>query len=270
MIYLKTYAYSVHEFPFLKLNMMEAYPYIDKFIVCVFNKGHTGLDCDNTVLDELMENEFPEEYKDKLLYFKCDISDVGMVNAYTDVVRTHTVNEKIMRAYFTKLIELKPDDIVVSVDADEIIYGEAYPNIIEEVNKHGLIKLRLHQFFYKVNYHWIDCNFCSSIATKVNRIQPQYPNHWRDTGKIYDIIVGCHLSWCMTIDKMIDKGEKYSHPEMRRFIKPEILDEAIKRKQYPFDRSRSFNINVVNFSDNHILPRKMIELFCDFEYLIGT
>jgi hypothetical protein len=270
MIYLKTYAYSVHEFPFLKLNMMEAYPHIDKFIVCVFNKGHTGLDCDNTILDELIENEFPEEYKDKLIYLKCDVSHAGMVNAYNDRVRTHTVNEKIMRAYFTKFVQLESNDIVISVDADEIIYGECYPEIIQEVEQHGTIRLRIHQLFYKINYHWTDCNFCSSIATKVGKIVPQYPNHWRDTGKIYDKKVGCHLSWCMTVDKMIDKGEKYSHPEMRRYIKPDILIEAIKQKKYPFDPRRSFNIEVLDFENNDILPKQMINLRSDFEYLIGT
>ena len=43
MIYLKTYFYSEHEVPFLMLNLLEAYPYIDKFIICEYNYTHTGL-----------------------------------------------------------------------------------------------------------------------------------------------------------------------------------------------------------------------------------
>ena len=42
MIYLKTYFYTEHEFKFLKLNLIEGFNYIDKFIICEYNRTQTG------------------------------------------------------------------------------------------------------------------------------------------------------------------------------------------------------------------------------------
>ena len=58
MIYLKTYFYSPHEIKFLKLNLMEAYDYIDKFIICEYNMRHTGLSSKNDYIFE--KHSYPD------------------------------------------------------------------------------------------------------------------------------------------------------------------------------------------------------------------
>ena len=50
------------------------------------------------------------------------------------------------------MINLTENDIIISVDADEIIYKNMYTKILEEVNKKGIVRLNLNLFFYKMNY----------------------------------------------------------------------------------------------------------------------
>ena len=57
-----------------------------------------------------------------------------------------------MRSWFTKLYNFEDDDIIISVDADEIIDKRKLPDIINQVNSNGIVKLKMRQFFYKKTY----------------------------------------------------------------------------------------------------------------------
>ena len=91
-------------------------------------------------------------------------------------------------------LEFDDEDIIISVDADEIIYGESYEYILDEVKKNDVVRLNLYQFFYKMNYLWEDKDFVSPIATKYKVFRGQYPCNFRDVGKIVSNKVGCHFS----------------------------------------------------------------------------
>ena len=70
--------------------------------------------------------------------------------------------------------------------------------------------------------------------------------------------MGCHFSWCMTADEMVHKLHTYSHPRYRFCANKEILQEAIKNKQYPFDTSVVFDIEELDLNDKRI-PQSMRE-----------
>ena len=223
MIYLKTYFYSEHEVPFLKLNLLEAYPYIDKFLICEYNFTHTGLK--REYIWEKVKNQLPQDKMDKVQYIKGDMADIAKY-AYNDGSTIHKINEPWMRGYFVKVLNLKDSDIIFSVDADEIIYGDMYPELIESVKNKGILRLKMNQFFYRVNYLWKDLIFKSSIVALYKVYKNRFPAQWRDAGPEYPRIVGCHFSWCMTVDQMLHKMECYSHPEYRHLAKREILEET--------------------------------------------
>ena len=250
MIYLKTYFYTEHEIKFLIMNLIESYNHIDKFIICEHNRTHTGQPRD--FIFENHRKEFPEELMDKVIYLPCDISK-SVVEAYDDEDAIHKINEPVMRSCFMTNMSFDDEDIIVSIDADEIIYREAWPYIISEVETKELVRLNLYQFFYKFTYLWEGKDFTSPIASKYKVFKHQYPCNWRDVGQVVSKKVGCHFSWCMTPEEMVYKLHTYSHPRYRFCANEELLRKAIEDKTYPFDEEVDFNIVEIEL-DNEVLP----------------
>ena len=250
MIYLKTYFYVPHEIKFLVMNLIESYNHIDKFIICEYNRTHTGEP--RKFIFEEYKHLFPEELQDKILYLPCDISE-DVVEAHNDENSIHQINEPVMRSSFMRNLAFDDEDIIFSVDADEIIYRESYDYILNEVKINDVVRLNLHQFFYKMNYLWEDKDFVSPIATKYGIFRGQYPCNFRDVGKIVSNKVGCHFSWCMTPQEMVYKLYTYSHPRYRFCANEELLKEAIENKTYPFDVGVDFKIKELEMNDE-VLP----------------
>lgn len=246
MIYLKTYFYTEHELKFLKLNLLEAFEHIDKFIICEFNRTHTGEP--REFIFQNYPDLFTEEEKSKILYFACDISEESRY-AKNDENLIHQINEPVMRGNFVKKVSLNDDDIIFSVDADEIIYGHMYPEIIEYVKAKGVTCLTLNQFFYKMNYLWENTTFKAPTVARYQDFKNHYPSQWRYEGVDFPKIVGCHFSWCMTPEQMIYKLNTYSHPKYRFCADLDLLTNAIHNKTYPFDTSVDFQIRELSWSD---------------------
>lgn len=253
MIYLKTYMYAQHELEFIIANLQECYDHIDKMIVCEFNINHTG-EKRNFEFEDLC-SKVPENLRDKLDYHACDIYDIT-ARAFNDEDTIHRVNEPIMRSFFTTLYDFDPEDIIISVDADEILYREEIQGVIDKVKTNNIVSLKMRQFFYKKTYLWEDIIWRSAIACKFKAINPAYPNNWRDTGVPTEDFVGCHFSWCMSTEAMIKKLYTYSHPCYRFCADKEILQDAIDNKKYPFDKNRSFNIKEID-SNSSIIPTSL-------------
>jgi len=253
MIYLKTYMYAPHELEFIITNLEECYDHIDKMIVCEFNINHTGVKREYEFLD--LKDRIPEHLRDKLDYHACDVYDVT-ARAYEDEPAIHRVNEPVMRSWFTKLYDFNDNDIIISIDADEIIYGDKIPYIVDQVNNNGVVSLKMRQFFYKKTYLWENLTFKSAIACLFRNIQPKYPNNWRDIGVLTDQFVGCHFSWCMTPKEMVHKLDTYSHPQYRFCSDEKLLEDAIENKKYPFDDGTQFDIRELE-PDDLIIPVSM-------------
>ena len=227
-VYLKTYFYVEHEVKFLAMNLLEAYDHIDGFIICEHNRTHTGRPRDY-IWDEV-KDQLPAEFMDKVIYLPSDLSDKA-VEAYEREDLIHSINEPVMRSSFMTDMEFDRDDIIISIDADEIIYRDAYPQILETVSRQNLVRLNLHQFFYKLNYLWEGKDFVSPIAAKYKVFKDDYPCNWRDVGEILPHKVGCHFSWCMSPKEMVYKLHTYSHPRYRFCADEELLSKAIEEKK---------------------------------------
>ncbi len=254
MIYLKTYFYVDHELQFLAANLSEAYDHIDGFIICEFNRTHTGR-ARHLIGYEYLKERLPADKLDKVMYIPCDMSSLA-VEAYNNEDAIHDVNEPIMRSAFMKLMQLRDEDIIVSVDADEIIYGDMYPKIVDAVERDGLCQLNLHQFFYKKNYLWKDKDFIAPTAIKYKYIKNTWPCSIRYEGPVFPEKAGCHFSWCMSPDEMVYKLHTYSHPRYRHLADVNILKNVIENKEYPFDPSIEFEIVELDPKDP-IIPRSM-------------
>jgi len=257
VIYLKTYFYVEHEIQFLIANLKEAYPHIEKFIINEFNRTHTGMPREMIGWDRLKAH-IPDSLIDKVLYMPVDISR-DVVAAYDDEETIHRVNEPVMRSIFMKNMAFNDSDIIVSIDADEIIYGDTYPKIKEFLERQSCCSLNLHQFFYKKTYLWKNKDFVAPTAAKYSYFKNSYPCNLRYEGQVLPGKSGCHFSWCMTVSEMIYKLHTYSHPQFRFCANEELLTNAINEKIYPFDLTEKFEIEELT-DDSYIIPKSIKEI----------
>lgn len=268
MIYLKTIFAAPYELKFLKLNLREAFNHIDKFIICEFNRTHIGTE--RELIFKQYLDYFTDEERKKIIYIGADIS-TQIASSKTDSNLAHK-NEQLMRGYFSSQIDLKDEDIVFSVDADEIIYSYNYKKIMSKLGFFNrAVQLPLHQFFYRINYLWENKNFVAPTVCKVKYYKNIHSAQWRYDGKLYPEPVGCHFSWCLTINEMITKLETYAHhSDYWHLAKTEILEESVKNKTYPFDPSVDFHIKVLDiYKDTLYYPKEIYTMLDEFQELIG-
>ena len=225
-------------------------------IVCEFDIHHTGVKRKFNYLN--LKELVPSNLSDKLDYHACEVFNIT-ARAYENEDAIHAVNEPVMRSYFTNLYNFNNDDIIISVDADEIIYEDKLNYIIDQVRLHKVVSLKLRQFFYKKTYLWKDKEFISPIAAYYGYINPKFPNNWRDIGHVTDEFVGCHFSWCMDVDQMIHKLDTYSHPRYRFCADKDLLERSISDKKYPFDANVNFIIEELE-ENNNIIPKSIREM----------
>ncbi len=255
MIYLKTYFYTHLEIPYIIANLKECYNHIDKMIACEYNVHHTGMSRDFMFQD--IKDHIPEQLRDKFDYHACDIKS-HTVEAYDNENAIHAVNEPAMRGWFVKLYDLKPDDIVLSIDADEIFYRQKLDYLIDKVEKYGKIAAKMRQFFFKKTYLWKGKDWISPLAVKVKHMDITGLGNWRDEGIPTEEYVGAHFSWCMSPKEMVHKLNTYSHPRYRHLANEEVLAKGIEDKKYIFDSSVHFDIEEIE-SNSELIPLSMRE-----------
>ena len=65
-------------------------------------------------------------------------------------------------------------------------------------------------------------------------------------------LYGCHMSWVMPVQHMVEKCYKTAHTGFRHLAKVDIMKKAIKEKKYIFDLKRPFNIEEISLNDDRI------------------
>lgn len=253
MVWLKTIVSAGNEIKYIKMQLRESEGYVDKMIVCEFDHTHTGEKRD-FIFSEYLENDtFSSAEKERILYIQGRVGR-KVKRAGDDSALMHR-NERLFRGYFVRHCKLGLNDIVISVDADEIIFKRCYTDILkpfENKKANPIVQLQLYQFFYKPTYLWENLIFTAPTVCRVkaNRFK-RYPAQWRQQGEVLDKIVGCHFSWCLTVDEMIYKLRTYAHAaDYGHLADRNILESAVRDKMYPFNESVNFQIKEINSRDN--------------------
>ena len=127
-------------------------------------------------------------------------------------------------------------------------------------------------FFFKNTYLWTN-NICNASAvSKYKTIKNNY--RLVKNLKTYNLrwpinitkgLYGCHMSWVMPVENMVEKCFKTAHTGFRHLAKKEIMEKAIREKKYIFDLKKPFNIEEIDINDDRIpkyLQKKDI-----FDYL---
>lgn len=258
--YIKTYFYAEFEIPILLMLIYETIGYVDGIFITEANITHTG-NPKKLLFMEKVAPLLPLFIYEKIKY----------IPLFLKSSRDVKTNETRMRSEFLNQTNLKNEDVILSVDCDEIPYANYLPILYERVVREKRpFQLLFHQFFYKIQYLWKDCNF---IAPTIGRVMDVKDKNWRYVGEILsDQEYGVHLSWCMDVESMVYKLQSYSHfPEYGHFAKPDILKKAIENKIYPFNPSRSFTIEVLDMEKlGYILPASYFYISSHFKHLLLT
>jgi len=244
---LKTFFYSKNEIPLILLNLLESYDFVDKFLVYEFDHTISGIKKDFVDLYEHWDLFDP--YMDKFDYHRIKLDknphflkdESGVSN---EVMKT--VNEPFMRNYFTNILYLNDDDLIFSVDADEIIYSSAYEKIENAINENDSpVKLYMHFFWKKMN-QLTDKRWGNPCASKFKHLkdklqmvsagETRYPQ-WRDEGVNTDFFSGCHFSNCYSNEGQLE------YRKQAIFYKPTTV------------KTTSVDLN------SDIMPKKLKEIY---------
>ena len=164
-------------------------------------------------------------------------------------------------------------DIIIAVDADEVIYGPSYEEVASKLSFFSRgFTLNLNLFIYKLNYLWKDEPFYAPVICRADLRQERYPAAWRYRGREYPGRHGCHFTWCMSIPEMVDKLKRYSHAQDHPGLAdPIILQNAVEQKIYPFEPGRRFQIEVVDMeSRREMFPSALFRMKDHFAGLIDA
>lgn len=241
-VYFKTIFYAPHEIPFITMNLMESYPYIDLFFIVEANRTHVGEE-KPYIFQNFLE-KIPAFLRKKIRYIKADLSSKCIdCSVSKDDAQMHK-NEAFIWDCFEDYFPLANDDIVISTDADEVLYGSMYPEFFNALKNHPALFLPLHQFMYRMTYLWSDYTFWGpTIARAKAYLDQPRPHSWRFFGWFFPKMAGCHFSWQLTTEEMLYKLKTYAHHAIYgSFADPAILEKAVREKTYPFEPNRPFHI----------------------------
>lgn len=273
-IYIKSYCYSEHELPFIIANLTENYEKITKYILYEYNFTHTGLV--KTYNLEKYISKIPKNLRKKLVYKKVDLNHY-IKNYFNDEEKIHKFNEPIQRSWWLndKSLNLDPEDIIIDIDVDEIIYGHTFDNLINEIEESTKpLSIKLNLFFYKENYLWNNKEFASPTIYKFKMVDDYIKNfknikfcNIRDLEVKTKDIYGAHLSWFMPLEFMERKLLSYSHPKYRN-IGIKQIEDSINEKKYPWG-DVEFDLIELNLNSTKI-PIYFREDTNYFDYLRDT
>lgn len=245
------------EYKFVLMNAIESQNIVDRVLVVEHNYTHAGK------MTEFKFNKLESQLREDSSNSTIEIHSISinervLINAATS--EEMHFNEDLIRSSFLTHCGISSDDLIIAVDADEIIYRRTLRaiRIIRRLfpNANLNVSLQLHQFYYRVNYLWMEVKFRSAVVVS-GRVALANPKTLRDSGKRIPIWAGCHLSWVMPLHQMVNKLQNYAHkPEYGHFANVEVLSEAIQNKVYPFDPSRPFTIKVLSiFELRKMMPK---------------
>lgn len=247
---LKTMVSNPSEIPFLWMMFDEASAFVDKIFVTEFDRTHSGLPRDFLFPDYLeeLQTAFPQ-----LEYLQGKNLSGVIEDAKTPDDHHH--NERLMRGWFARQARFGSSDVVFSTDGDEVLYSDTYRWVKDHFTwrtRKG-VKFRLHQFFYRPNYLWVNKEFVAPVALRYGHYNREYPNQWRYQGAKIPGFWGAHFSWCIPIHEMVKKVKNYSHAAEHGHLDAEdLFKDARNRKIYPFD-DRTFQLEEVSL-DSPLLP----------------
>lgn len=265
-VILKTIVSSENELNLVNLNIIENSNLVDIFIVSEANITHSG-----EFREYLFEKYFADgliENPEKVKYVKVDLTDVRLTEA--DHPNYLHENEQKIRDGFRQGFEISANDIVISVDADEIIYNLMVKKLSRKLrsrfNRTTSFELRLHQFAFRLSNYWPHYLFQGPVICKASHFLSMQNPQWRYSGKHVRKRAGCHLSWMMTPEQIQNKMLSWAHAdETREFADLKNIQDAIIQGLMPWDKNVKMIYKVVDPKTFRLLPSSLQKIINRFD-----
>ena len=263
----KTIVSGTYELPFVLLNLIELYDICDEFLITESDYTHVGefkgFDFENCFNNHI-KNEFP---KAKYVQMK-QAATMSLWSPSDENDNNLRKNEQKIRNGFLEFIDpLDPEDIMISVDGDEVLYNsKTLRGLIAflKLNRLGSPRsftLSLNQFFYYLNLQVPKYEFYGPVVCNVSFFFESPEPHWRYLGKRILRPLGCHFSWVMSPDEMLQKISRYAHRDrLAHLMNLETLQEMRFLQLNLMEPNREFNPKSISSSSNKIFPSKLFRI----------
>lgn len=220
-----------NEFHLFGLKISEELESIDKMIVVEATKTHS-----NKSKITHLESQSP----------KIQILVVG--NQFND---NSSFNEGFQRDFAIKGLQLKDDDVVLCNDLDEINNKKDIPRIIEATLRHGLVRLAMSHYYYKINLttsttsKWI---LPFAVTGKFLRESNKTLTNIRRRESLGQVIQthGRHFGYLTDAEGVATKIKSFLHTNYNipRFTDIDRIEKRMQEHKDPYDRSRGDLIKV--------------------------
>lgn len=260
-IYLKTILTNEAELIYILSQIMELKNIVDKFLIVEPGFTHTGDYRDFIGIDRILQ-------KVGNLSSKIDYIPIPMnkkIKTAKNSEHSAHENEKITRGCFVDYLKFNGGDLIISTDADEVIYKEVILKIIKskkfKINPFYACSLQLNQLMYNDGLIAKEHKFIGPSVIKFRRsfFNKGYYN-WRYAGFEYEEIGGFHFSWCFPIDDLVKKVQAFAHGPSYFVSENDArskIENDIEKMQYSF---RSEKIILSKFSETKLeYPNGYIE-----------
>lgn len=261
MVYLKTIFTKKSELDLIRLQILELGHLIDKIILIEPSFNHNGSSRKLVGFSDLFDLD--QKTLNKIIYVV--VPKLDFIKPSKDS-KKHHYYETITRGFFVKQLKIKNSDIIISTDADEILYENIVCNYINKLKSSCFPIKRyvfdLYQFFYKYNLYSETHSF---IAPGIYHYGSRFLEidfylkgiiNWRYKGKIVKGKSGVHFSWIQPIQDLVHKALNWSHSSEFSLSEKEIeykIQNDIKTKQYSF-RKQPILLNRID-KNNNIWPK---------------
>jgi hypothetical protein len=237
-VILKTILTSEAELVFIAAQFLELEPMIDRIVIIDPGFTHTGVKKVRIGVDRLLA--VLPTLSPKLDYIPLPMTK-DVIPCAVKEADCH-INERITRGGFSQFMDLSVNDVVISTDADEVLYSVAVANAIERISSR-LISWRaetftLRQFLYKDILIAPGFKFSGPSIVGAGRYAAfKGPFDWRYAGKKMEDYAGCHFSWCMPEASLETKVRNFAHAPsyLKSGVDPRDRKRAdIQNKIYSF------------------------------------
>ncbi|MHA2427104.1 MAG: hypothetical protein ACXADB_03640 [Candidatus Hermodarchaeia archaeon] len=157
-------------------------------------------------------------------------------------LKDHKGNDKIQKNSVLNFFEYEDDDVLICSDIDEINKKEDIPYIVEQAQKHGLVKMRQHLYYYKINLRRSAKKGWKLAFAITGRMLRKHEGNIIGLRKVKGVTIetnGKHFSYLMTPEMIAYKIANAGHPEYikDRFLDTELIQERIRNQIDPFERT---------------------------------
>jgi hypothetical protein len=233
---------------------------VDVFVVAEADVTHTGLYRERT-FEEFINADMKSSPKFK--YLPCVI-DKRKIRTTRDPESFHS-NEQLIRNAFAEELNLQEYDIVISCDADEVLFKRRIAFLVWKVKVGKMFAqsycLRLNQIIYRFKYHWKDCDFRGPTVSRAGYFMKKERPQWRYEGRFTLKKSGTHFSWVMSIEDMLNKIQSYAHSsEFEHLANIKSLRSMVDELKYPFEPNRKFTVVKQRTLGARVYPKSLRKL----------